>query len=62
MAFVLISISCFIRHTGHVVNCVCLQMLSCLEYMYHDLGLVKEFNINPITLKRWLVKCDFLHI
>lgn len=32
-----------------------LQMLSCLEYMYHDLGLVKEFNMNPITLKRWLV-------
>lgn len=33
-----------------------LQMLSCLEYMYHDLGLVKEFNMNPITLKRWLVR------
>uniref|UniRef100_A0A8C8MJ73 Phosphodiesterase n=1 Tax=Oncorhynchus tshawytscha TaxID=74940 RepID=A0A8C8MJ73_ONCTS len=32
------------------------EMLSCLEYMYHDLGLVKEFNMNPITLKRWLVK------
>lgn len=31
------------------------QMLSCLEHMYHDLGLVKDFNINPITLKRWLV-------
>uniref|UniRef100_A0A673FNP7 Phosphodiesterase n=1 Tax=Sinocyclocheilus rhinocerous TaxID=307959 RepID=A0A673FNP7_9TELE len=31
------------------------EMLSCLEYMYHDLGLVKEFNINPITLKRWLL-------
>ncbi|CAB1316671.1 unnamed protein product [Coregonus sp. 'balchen'] len=28
---------------------------SCLEYMYHDLGLVKEFNMNPITLKRWLL-------
>lgn len=26
--------------------------------MYHDLGLVKEFNMNPITLKRWLVKID----
>ncbi|KAJ3591000.1 hypothetical protein NHX12_008947, partial [Muraenolepis orangiensis] len=25
------------------------------EYMYHDLGLVKEFNMNPITLKRWLL-------
>jgi len=24
--------------------------------MYHDLGLVKDFNINPITLKRWLVR------
>lgn len=33
-----------------------LQMLSCLEHMYHDLGLVKDFNINPITLKRWLVR------
>nr|XP_005991223.1 PREDICTED: high affinity cGMP-specific 3',5'-cyclic phosphodiesterase 9A-like [Latimeria chalumnae] len=31
------------------------EMLSCLEYMYHDLGLVKEFNMNPITLKRWLI-------
>ncbi|XP_040057509.2 high affinity cGMP-specific 3',5'-cyclic phosphodiesterase 9A isoform X5 [Gasterosteus aculeatus] len=31
------------------------EMLSCLEHMYHDLGLVKEFNINPITLKRWLL-------
>jgi len=30
-------------------------MLSLLEHMYHDLRLVKEFNINPITLKRWLV-------
>ncbi|XP_076866764.1 high affinity cGMP-specific 3',5'-cyclic phosphodiesterase 9A isoform X2 [Brachyhypopomus gauderio] len=31
------------------------EMLSCLEYMYHDLGLVKEFNMNPITVKRWLL-------
>ncbi|XP_069805228.1 high affinity cGMP-specific 3',5'-cyclic phosphodiesterase 9A-like isoform X2 [Dendropsophus ebraccatus] len=31
------------------------EMLSCLEFMYHDLGLVREFNINPITLKRWLL-------
>ncbi|RVE64814.1 hypothetical protein OJAV_G00129520 [Oryzias javanicus] len=31
------------------------EMLSCLEYMYHDLDLVKEFNMNPITLKRWLL-------
>uniref|UniRef100_A0A3Q3QC52 High affinity cGMP-specific 3',5'-cyclic phosphodiesterase 9A n=1 Tax=Monopterus albus TaxID=43700 RepID=A0A3Q3QC52_MONAL len=31
------------------------EMLSCLEYMYHDLGLVKEFDMNPITLKRWLL-------
>lgn len=30
-------------------------MLSLLEHMYHELDLVKEFNINPITLKRWLV-------
>jgi len=32
-----------------------LQMLSLLEHMYHELQIVKEFNINPITLKRWLV-------
>uniref|UniRef100_A0A3B4ZLG0 Phosphodiesterase n=1 Tax=Stegastes partitus TaxID=144197 RepID=A0A3B4ZLG0_9TELE len=31
------------------------EMLSCLEHMYHDLGLVKDFSINPITLKRWLL-------
>lgn len=39
------------------VMCCWLQMLSCLEHMYHDLGLVKDFSINPITLKRWLVRC-----
>ncbi|KAG8507171.1 High affinity cGMP-specific 3',5'-cyclic phosphodiesterase 9A [Galemys pyrenaicus] len=32
------------------------EMLSCLEHMYHDLGLVRAFSINPITLKRWLVR------
>nr|KAF6478294.1 phosphodiesterase 9A [Molossus molossus] len=31
------------------------KMLSCLEHMYHDLGLVRDFSINPITLKRWLL-------
>ncbi|XP_078283129.1 high affinity cGMP-specific 3',5'-cyclic phosphodiesterase 9A-like isoform X4 [Rhinoraja longicauda] len=31
------------------------EMLSCLEYMFHDLGLVEEFNMNPIILKRWLL-------
>nr|KAF6379753.1 phosphodiesterase 9A [Myotis myotis] len=30
------------------------EMLSCLEHMYHDLCLVRDFSINPITLKRWL--------
>lgn len=50
-------------HTIHVKDVwrslpLWLQMLSCLEYMYHDLGLVKEFNMNPITLKRWLVKLE----
>ena len=34
------------------------QMLSLLEHMYTDLGLVREYNINPITLKRWLVSTD----
>lgn len=29
--------------------------------MYHDLGLVRDFNINPITLRRWLVS-DGAHI
>ncbi|XP_014388395.1 PREDICTED: high affinity cGMP-specific 3',5'-cyclic phosphodiesterase 9A [Myotis brandtii] len=31
------------------------EMLSCLEHMYHDLCLVRDFSINPITLKRWLL-------
>ncbi|KAL8624536.1 High affinity cAMP-specific and IBMX-insensitive 3',5'-cyclic phosphodiesterase 9A [Nucella lapillus] len=31
------------------------EMLSLLEHMYHELNLVQEFNINPITLKRWLL-------
>ncbi|XP_078514494.1 high affinity cGMP-specific 3',5'-cyclic phosphodiesterase 9A [Lissotriton helveticus] len=31
------------------------EMLSCLEHMYHDLGLVSTFSINAITLKRWLL-------
>ncbi|ESP02206.1 hypothetical protein LOTGIDRAFT_157364 [Lottia gigantea] len=31
------------------------EMLSLLEHMYHELGLVHEFNMNPITLKRWLL-------
>ncbi|XP_063496612.1 high affinity cGMP-specific 3',5'-cyclic phosphodiesterase 9A isoform X1 [Symphalangus syndactylus] len=31
------------------------EMLSCLEHMYHDLGLVRDFSINPVTLRRWLL-------
>ncbi|XP_069927894.1 high affinity cGMP-specific 3',5'-cyclic phosphodiesterase 9A isoform X4 [Oryctolagus cuniculus] len=31
------------------------EMLSCLEHMFHDLGLVRDFCINPITLRRWLL-------
>uniref|UniRef100_A0A8C4N4I9 High affinity cGMP-specific 3',5'-cyclic phosphodiesterase 9A n=1 Tax=Eptatretus burgeri TaxID=7764 RepID=A0A8C4N4I9_EPTBU len=31
------------------------EMLSCLEFLFHELGLVDEFHINPITLKRWLL-------
>ncbi|ESO85441.1 hypothetical protein LOTGIDRAFT_183841 [Lottia gigantea] len=31
------------------------EMLSLLEHMYHELGLVHEFNTNPVTLKRWLL-------
>uniref|UniRef100_A0A2K5XWH3 Phosphodiesterase n=1 Tax=Mandrillus leucophaeus TaxID=9568 RepID=A0A2K5XWH3_MANLE len=34
---------------------LCPQMLSCLEHMYHDLGLVRDFSINPVTLRRWLL-------
>lgn len=30
-------------------------MLALLEHMYNELGVVSEFNINPLTLKRWLV-------
>ncbi|XP_072371528.1 high affinity cGMP-specific 3',5'-cyclic phosphodiesterase 9A-like [Scyliorhinus torazame] len=30
------------------------EMLSCLDHIYHSLGLINDFNINPITLKRWL--------
>jgi len=38
-------------------------MLSLLEHMYTDLGLVREYNINPITLKRWLVSiAHFLYL
>lgn len=39
-----------------IISVLYFKMLSCLEHMYHDLGLVKDFNINPITLKRWLVR------
>ena len=38
-----------------------LQMLSLLEHMYHELGLVKEFNMNGVTLKRWLVWVTLLY-
>ncbi|RNA26068.1 high affinity cGMP-specific 3 -5 -cyclic phosphodiesterase 9A-like isoform X2 [Brachionus plicatilis] len=31
------------------------EMLTLIEHMYHELGLVREFNINPTTLKRWLL-------
>ncbi|XP_064434519.1 high affinity cGMP-specific 3',5'-cyclic phosphodiesterase 9A isoform X4 [Mirounga angustirostris] len=38
------------------------EMLSCLEHMYHDLGLVRDFSINPITLRRWLEKFSQMDI
>ncbi|XP_065839711.1 high affinity cGMP-specific 3',5'-cyclic phosphodiesterase 9A-like [Oscarella lobularis] len=31
------------------------EMLCLLEHMYHELGLVNEFSMNPIVLKRWLL-------
>ncbi|CAH8440130.1 unnamed protein product [Dicrocoelium dendriticum] len=31
------------------------EMLALLEHMYNELGLVEEFRINPLTLKRWLL-------
>lgn len=31
------------------------EMLSCLEHMYQDLGLVRDFSIHPVTLRRWLM-------
>ncbi|XP_062499442.1 high affinity cGMP-specific 3',5'-cyclic phosphodiesterase 9A-like [Corticium candelabrum] len=30
------------------------EMVSLLEYMYHELGIVTELNINPIVLRRFL--------
>ena len=30
-------------------------MLTLMEHMYHELDLVKDFKINPIALKKWLV-------
>lgn len=30
-------------------------MLSILEFMFEELGLIEEFKINNATLKRWLV-------
>ncbi|KAJ8034461.1 High affinity cGMP-specific 3',5'-cyclic phosphodiesterase 9A [Holothuria leucospilota] len=31
------------------------EMLCLLEHMYHELGLVEEYNMNPMTLKRFLL-------
>ncbi len=31
-------------------------MLSILEFMFEELGLVEEFKIDNTTLKRWLVR------
>ena len=30
-------------------------MLCLMEHMFHELGIVTELHINPITLRRWLV-------
>ncbi|XP_029794769.1 high affinity cGMP-specific 3',5'-cyclic phosphodiesterase 9A isoform X2 [Suricata suricatta] len=38
------------------------EMLSCLEHMYHDLGLVQSFSIHPVTLRRWLEKFSQMDI
>ena len=32
------------------------EMLCLLEHMYTELGLVAAYNINPVTLRRWLVR------
>ena len=32
------------------------EMLSLLEHMYNELDLITELHINPITLRRWLVR------
>ena len=32
------------------------EMLCLLEHVFHELGLVAELKINPITLRRWLVR------
>lgn len=39
----------------NVWRCEDREMLRCLEHMYHELGLVRDFSIDPITLKRWLL-------
>ena len=31
------------------------EMLCLMEHMFHELGIVTELHINPITLRRWLV-------
>ncbi|XP_071957474.1 high affinity cGMP-specific 3',5'-cyclic phosphodiesterase 9A-like [Antedon mediterranea] len=31
------------------------EMLCLMEHMFYELGLIAEFNMNPITLKRWLL-------
>ncbi|KAM9709726.1 high affinity cGMP-specific 3',5'-cyclic phosphodiesterase 9A isoform 2-T2 [Menidia menidia] len=38
------------------------EMLSCLEHMYHDLGLVRDFSINPLTLRRWLMMYSMIYL
>ncbi|KAI8483927.1 High affinity cAMP-specific and IBMX-insensitive 3',5'-cyclic phosphodiesterase 9A, partial [Branchiostoma belcheri] len=38
------------------------EMLSLLEHMYYDLSLVKEFNIDPIAIKKWLMLCLLEHM
>ena len=31
------------------------EMLCLMEHMFHELGIVTELHINPITRRRWLV-------
>ena len=32
------------------------EMISLMEHMYQELGLVAQMHMNPVTLRKWLVR------